>query len=644
MISTGMAAHTGWSDSMKTPNLLDEPMRSALLLILTAATAVCSTARAAAPVEVKSPDGNILVTFTLQEGGTPAYQIDYLGKPAVLESRLGLERMLTNGFQVTGTAQAQHSGSWTNAFGERRIVPDNYSELAVDLKHSSGALLRLTFRAYNEGAAFRYGFPAQATKEFKLAGEHTEFRFPENTFGYEEHATEGEYRRASIADFQPQCERPLTLEYADGRFASLAEADNENYPRMLLAPLPSVPGALVSALGGTTANTINANMRDDPTASLRAGDSTPWRVLVVGQKPGDLLERNYLLLNLSEPSAIKDTSWIKPGKVMRSTVLTTANAKAIIDLAPQLGLQYVQFDDAWYGSLDAQAGDATTARKPDLDIQETVRYAKEHQVGVLLYVDRRQVERQREVLLPLYERWGVQGIKLGFVEVGPQAATEWITETLQKAAEHHLMVNLHDGYRLTGNQRTWPNLMTVEGVQGNEHMPTPEHNCTLPFTRFIGGPADYTICYYDGRKKGTYAHQLAMAAVYFSPWTWLYWYDVPTAYHGEAELEFWRHCPTVWDETKVIDGKIGEYVTVARRSGEEWFVGTLNNSRARTLKVPLTFLAGGRKFTAHVYADDPKLTTRTKVGMETRGVDATTILDVPLVAGGGQAVWIEPAK
>ncbi len=365
-------------------------------------------------------------------------------------------------------------------------------------------------------------------------------------------------------------------------------------------------------------------------------------VLVVGDTPGDLLERNFLLLNLNPPSAIKDTSWIKPGKVMRSTALTTANAKAIIDFAPTGGLQYVQFDDGWYGSIDAQTGDATTARKPNLDIQEVIKYARDHNIGVLLYVDRRQFNRQSDDLLSRYQQWGIKGIKIGFVDVGPEAETEWITDSLQKAADHQLMVNIHDGYRPTGNQRTWPNLMTVEGVQGNEHMPTPEHNCTIPFTRFIAGPADYTLCYYDRRKKTTYAHQLAMAAVYFSPWTWLYWYDLPTAYHGEPELEFWRHCPTVWDETKVLNGNIGHYVTVARRSADNGSSARSTTANRDSLHIPLSFLPKGKNYTAHLYSDDPTLTTRTKVAIETRTVDSSTTLDVSLIAAGGQAVWLDP--
>ena len=239
--------------------------------------------------------------FLMQDSGIPAYKIDYLDKPIVLQSRLGLEPDFTGGFQVTGISSNEHKGQWTQDFGERKIVPDNYRELNVDLKHQSGRLMRITFRAYNEGAALRYTFPEQAEKELKFTGERTEFRFPDDTYAYEEHATEGEYKRVKTGDIEPWCERPLTLEYAGGLFACLAEADNDDYPRMLLSPLPGVPGALVSALGGTTANTVNARQRHDPNVKLAPPASTPWRMFVVGQKPGDLLERNYLMLNLNPP-------------------------------------------------------------------------------------------------------------------------------------------------------------------------------------------------------------------------------------------------------------------------------------------------------------------------------------------------------
>ena len=595
--------------------------------------------------EVSSPNGNVIVRFELQDG-VPQYQIDYLGKPIVLESRLGLEPDLVGNFEQVAAATTSHEGTWTQVHGERSTVPDNYRELAIDLKHHSGRLLRLVFRAYNAGAALRYVLPKQDTPEFKFIGEHTEFRFPQDTFGYEEHGTEGEYKRSRIEEIQPQCERPLTIEYDNGHWASLLEADVEHYPRMLLSPLPNVPGALVSALGGTTSNTVpRGGLADDGRNghfSLSADSATPWRVFIVGEKPGALLERNYLISNLNADCAIADTSWIKPGKVMRDTTLSTENSKAIIDFAATAGLQYVELDDGWYGTLDPNTGDATTARKPNLNLPEILRYGAEKNVGVILYVDWRQASKQRDVLFPLYEKWGVKGVKLGFVKVGPQSDTAWITDTIQKAAEHHLMLNIHDGLRPSGYSRTYPNLMTVEGIRGNEHMPTAEHNCTLPFTRYVAGPGDYTVCYYDDRKKTTFAHQLAMTVVSYSPLQWVFWYDKPSAYHDEPEIEFFQKVPTVWDETKVVQGQIGKYATIARRSGDDWFLGTINGEEARKLQTPLSFLTEGKPYVAHIYADSDSAATRTKVEISTREVDSKTVLDVPLVSGGGQAMWIAP--
>jgi len=621
------------------------PHRHTLKNLFTAALLLVLSATAFAESRLESPNGEVVLKFLLQTNGLPAYSVDFLGKPVVLESRLGVEPDFTNACKVAGVVTGQHEGQWTNDFGERRIVPDNYREMDVDLKYKSGQLLRVVFRAYNEGAAFRYSFPAAGTAELHLSGERTEFRFPKGTFGFEEHGTEGEYHRTPIGDIQPECERPLTLEYANGFFAGLCEADNENYPRLLLSPLPGTPDALVSALGGTTSNTANRRdaMRNDPTAMLHGGDSTPWRVFIVGRKPGDLLERNYLLLNLNPPCALPDTSWIKPGKAMRDVTLTTTNSKAIIDFAATGGLQYVELDSQWYGRDESfETGDATKVRASKLDLPEIIRYGNEKNVCVILYVDGRVLKKQRDILFPLYEKWGVKGVKIGFVNVGPQSETAWITDTIEAAAKHHLVLDIHDGYRATGNNRTWPNLLTVEGIRGNEHMPTPEHNCTLPFTRYLAGIADYTICYYDHRIQTTHAHQLAMAVVSFSPIQCLFWYDRPSNYHNEPEIEFFRRLPTVWDETIVVSGEIGRYATIARRSGADWFVGMINNGESRTLDLPLTFLEKGKEYQAHIYYDEPSAPTRAKVGIRTREVNSQTVLNTILRPAGGEVVWITP--
>jgi alpha-glucosidase len=205
-----------------------------------------------------------------------------------------------------------------------------------------------------------------------------------------------------------------------------------------------------------------------------------------------------------------------------------------------------------------------------------------------------------------------------------------------------LLLDIHDGYRSTGLERTYPNLLTVEGIRGNEHMPTAEHNCTLPFTRYIEGVGDYTVCYYNNRIQTSHAHQLAMAVVAFSPLQFVFWYDSPANFKGEPEVEFFRHVPAVWDDTKVLSSEIGKYAAIARRSGEEWFVGTINGSEGRQLKLPLMFLGQNKRYTAHIYSDDGSVSTRTHVRVETRTVDSGSVLDLSLRSAGGAAIWLTP--
>ena len=201
------------------------------------------------------------------------------------------------------------------------------------------------------------------------------------------------------------------------------------------------------------------------------------------------------------------------------------------------------------------------------------------------------------------------------------------------------MVDIHDEYRPTGWSRTYPNLMTQEGIGGNEEMPDAGHNTVLPFTRFICGPADFTPCYFNGRVKNTHAHQLAMAVVYYSPITFLYWYDSPNQYHGEKELDFWKHCPTVWDESIALDGNPGEYIVQARRSGSDWFVGVMNGKEVRTVTIDTgRFLKKGKKYTVEVYTDDPSLKTRTNVRSQTLTLKGGKTLTLPLLASGGAAL------
>jgi alpha-glucosidase len=545
--------------------------------------------------------------------------------------------------RVVSVSETSHSEVWRPVLGERAEISDRYNEMVVHLEERvpPRRRLQLVFRAYDEGAAFRYTIPEQeGLAAFSITRERSHFRFPEGTVGYAEYWMEGPYHRVPVEEIQPGCERPLTLEYASGIFACLAEAAVDDYSRMLLSPLSGRERTLVSDLSGT--------VRGEPPFS------TPWRVLIVGDRPGDLLERNDIILNLNPPCAIEDTSWIRPAKIIRDMTLSTSGGKRCADFCAAHGLSDLHYDAGWYGHQYSNVTDATrvapdpmrTGEFPDhdgLDLHEVIAYAAERGIGVWLYVNRRALERQMDELLPLYRCWGIKGIKPGFVRVGPQEWTRWLHDLVRKAAEHHLMVDVHDEYRPTGFSRTYPNLLTQEGVRGNEHMPTARHNVTLPFTRFPAGAADYTFCYYSDRVKTTHAHQLALPVVFYSPVQYLFWYDDPAAYQGEPEITFWEHVPAVWDETLVIQGAIGEYITVARRSGREWYVGSLTNEAARELAIPLSFLTEDARYVAHVYRDAPDGDqTRTHVAIDEREVGSDSVVQAKLASCGGHAMCLVP--
>lgn len=588
-----------------------------------------------------APSGQVALTVSLDPAGTPRYRVTHHGQPVVLDSRLGFEaadktQNLLGGFEFVGTQERSEDTSWKPVYGERAVIPDRFHERTVQLRHrATGTRLDLITRAYDEGAALRYAFP-DLTAPLTLTAERTEFRFPENTSGYEEHGTEGEYARVPLPAIRQNCERPLTVAYSDGRYASLVEAALDRYPRMLLSPSPFTPGALVSALSGP--------------ATLTAPAVTPWRAFIVGDRPGDLVERNHLVLNLNPPCALADTAWIKPGKAIRETTLSTPGGKACIDFALAHGFRYILYDAGWYG---AEASDASDARRvsldpqrvgktpnhPGLDLTEVIAYGKTRGIGVFLYVNRRALERQMDEIFPLYEKWGVAGVKFGFVNVGPQQWSTWVHDAVRQAAAHHLLVDIHDSYRPSGFTRTYPNLLTQEGVRGNEHMPTAAHNATLPFTRSPAGPADVTICVYDKRLKTTRAHQLAMAVVAYSPLQLLYWYDRPAQFDGAPELAFFDHVPTVWDDTRVLHDQIGALATLARRSGHDWFLGTITGAEPRDASIPLSFLPPGKKFSAQIY-ENGDAPSSSRVRTET--VTSQTVLRANLPAAGGQAVRLTP--
>ena len=553
---------------------------------------------------VSSPDKQVEIDFIHTPGEGMQWGVNWRGRTILESSTLDLriegDGELSRGSRVENVSRRGVDTTWTPVLGERSEVPDRYTEMKIDLSRKKGRVKQfaLIFRAYDEGAAVCYSIPQQAGLDaFVVEHEGTQFCFDGDYLGHAVYSAQGVYETVPLSKVKRECERPMTLELGDDCYVSIAEARLVDYARMRLQP---AQGKNKIGLEAQLAGRVAASQ------SL----TTPWRVVMVGDRPGQLIEQNYVILNLNDPCAIEDTSWIKPGTVIREVTLSNGGGKACVDFAVAQGLDYIHLDAGWYGHEYDNDQDATTVtvdpkRNPnsDLDIHEVIAYAQSKGIGVWVYVNQRHLSKQLDEILPLYQSWGIKGIKFGFVNVGSQEATAWLHEAIKMAAAHRLMVDVHDEYRMTGFERTYPNLMTVEGIAGNETMPSPENNLTLPFTRMLCGAGDYTICWYTTRIQTTHAHQLAAAIVYYSPLEFLYWYDRPDKYQGEPETAFFRNLPTTWDETRVLDGKIGQYIVMARRKGRDWYLVAMNAVERRSLDIALDFLEEGTPYFAFLCSD-----------------------------------------
>ena len=490
-------------------------------------------------------------------------------------------------------------------------------------------LLDIIVRAYDEGVAIRYHFPEATNGLFMhITDDLTSFRFAPGAEAYhyawaQSHANKVKLLKSEAA-WKEEAERPLTLRLDNGLYAAIGEAALSDFVRGKLKL--KADNELQMALF-------------HPADIITAYDM-PWRFIMVGEKAIDLINNKQMVLNLNAPCKIQDTSWIKPGKAFRVCRLDMKTCMEGVDFCVDRGLQYIELDAGWYGPEMKMSSSALKVLETrDIDMPKLCQYAKSKGIGVWVYVNQRALYQELDQLLPLYEKWGISGIKFGFVQIGSQEWTTWLHNAVKKCADHHIMVDIHDEYRPTGWSRTYPNLMTQEGIGGNEEMPDAEHNTILPFTRFLCGPADYTPCYFNGRVKNTKAHQLAMPVVYYSPITFLYWYDLPNVYKGEKELDFWKYCPTVWDESKALQGEIGEYIVQARRSGNDWFVGAMNGLQARDITLNTAdFLQKGKKYQVEIYNDVPALNTRTKVSTVVQTIKAGKILKLHLQPSGGAAL------
>ena len=623
------------------------------------------------------------------------YRVIYKSAPVLVDSPLGLDFLgaaaLDQDFEVVAADRRSHDATWDNPFGVKRIVPDHYNQLTVSLRErrAPGRRLEIIFRAYNEGVAFRYSLPAQdQIRTLALSSETTGFYFAReatawalNMGRFNTH-NEGEYLRTRLTDIKPAfiINLPLLVEVPGGPWVALLEADLTDYAGMYLSGVAGTPNALISRLSmpprkediARNLTTADRNALEQPVVGSTP-KSTPWRVLMIAPTPGRLIETNYLILNLNQPCAVPDTSWIKPGKaawdwwsgsyatgVSFAPGMNTLTMKHYIDFAAAHRFEYMLVDAGWAAPGTEGQSENILKFVPEVNIPDIIAHGKQKGVKVLLWVEWRALDAHLEEAMSLYEKWGAAGIKVDYMNRDDQEMVSFYHKVVRAAAAHRLTVDFHGAYKETGLRRTYPNLLTLEGVMGMEYNKwsdrvTPAYDVTIPFTRMLAGPMDFTpgamrnavrgqfkALDIAPMSQGTRAHQLAMYIAFESPLVMVS--DYPEAYDKQPGLEFLEKVPTVWDDTKVPAGMPGEFVVVARRAGAAWYVGAMTNWDARDLTVPLDFLGSG-SYEARIFADGPDADkVGTSLSITRKTVRAGDTLALHLAPGGGAALILAPVK
>ena len=564
-------------------------------------------------IKMSSPDEKYQFTLS-DEGGNLHYSLNWNAKETIKPSLLGIKAntIWRDHLSLGDMTTAEQDTVWHPVYGERSTIKDQYKAWSVVInRQNSRDKLVLDIRAYNEGIAFRYRFPGG--QYLKITDEFTEYTLPEGTKAYFTSRAQTPYEFLPLEGWPGESDRPLLLTLPEGPYVCLAEAQVVDYVRTKFKLSTEKKNTIQSAMYG-------------PVEDI-APYHTPWRVIMCADKPGQILEHNDLILNLNPSCKIKDTSWIKPGKVVREVTLTTEGGKALVDFAVKRNLQYIHFDAGWYGFEYDKVSDATTVtldprRNPDinaLNLKEVVAYAKERGIGVILYVNQRALQQQLDEILPLYKSWGIAGIKFGFVQVGSQVWTKWMHEAIKKCADYGLMVDVHDEYRPTGFSRTYPNLIGNESARGTEYQAfggsKTFHTTVLPFTRLQGGPMDYTPGIFEmnisklnpnnsSHVNATLANQLALYVTMYSPLQMAA--DLPENYERFMDaFQFIKDVPVDWDNSIYLEAEPGKYVTVARKEKgtNNWFIGSATGDANHQSVISLDFLEKGKNYIATIYAD-----------------------------------------
>ena len=656
-----------------------------VLLVSNSLTAVCS----AKDVLVSSPDGAVTVTVGVKNN-QPYYTMNYHSKIIVLPSHLGFQ--IDNGnigshVKMTGKQYASKDETWSQVWGEDELVRNHYNELTVSFQEQTGAKKKMDvqFRVFNDGIGFRYILPEkikgekycvqEELTEIALAHDAKAWSIPSNHTEY----FEGIYTCDLLSKKDTVC-TPLTIAYEDSLFLAIHEAALKDYASVNLTPRPAEKGVMLL----TALTPWQSGVKVYVEGELK----TPWRTITIGKTAGDLMT-SRLMLNLNEPTQIKDTSWIEPGRYIgiwwsihkkQNTWemgpqhgATTENVKRYMDFAARHGFSGV-LAEGWNPGWGQ--GEQVTYLKsyPDFDIDEVCRYAQQKDVRFIGHMESwgraSLIEQEMDEAFAWYQKLGIRVVKTGYVGhlmdgkelAKSQYGIRHYRKVIETAAKYQIMIDNHEPAMPTGIQRTWPNLMTQEGVRGQEYNAwdrrggnPPSHTVTLPFTRGLAGPTDFTPAIFNFSEivPGTHPHstlakQLGEFVVIYSPLQMAA--DAIENYEGQPALTFIESCPTTWSKTLVPSGEIGQYITVARRErgdGGRWFIGSITNETARQIELPLSFLDADTTYRAIIYEDAADADYETNpYAMTIRQTEVTreSILHLNLARSGGAAIRIEKVK
>lgn len=668
-------------------------MKSLLCLLLLPFLLLSSCSDTNPSESLSSPDGRLSLEAGVKEGHV-YYALKRGQETLILPSTLGF--MLKDGpfdrdFKLTGINRDSLDETWTQPWGEETEVRNHYNELTLQVQEKTGKQRRMNivFRLFNDGLGFRYEFPKQPNlKDFVIMEELTTYQFPTNpkTWSIPTNGTKY-YEALYTADAlskKDTISTPVTMEVNDSLYMVLHEANLTDYASLNLVPHAK------DAFGGVSLTSALTPWSTGEKVFTQAPSVTPWRIVIVADKPGDLI-LSRLMLNLNEPCKITDTSWIEPGRYigiwwgmhMKKYTwhqgpkhgATTANTKRYIDFAAKHGFNGVLVE-GWNWGWDGdwtKYGDKFSFTKayPDYDLKYLTSYARKKGVRIIGHNETggsaTNYENQLDSAYTLYHKLGINTVKTGYVNSmldekelqHSQYGVRHYRKVVEMAARYRIMIDNHEPAMPTGICRTYPNLMTGEGVRGQEYNAwspdggnPPEHTCIIPFTRGLAGPVDFTPgifnfnnpIYPKTHPQTTLAKQLALYVVLFSPLQMAA--DMIENYENQPAFSFITSCPTTWTQTIVPHAQIGEYITIARKDqkSENWFVGSITNAKPRDLTLSLSFLDKDKTYSATIYADGKQADYRTNpypVEITKQQVNSESTLNLHLAPGGGTAIRIE---